>query len=88
MAKITKKNNPIGLVIFVIVGLIIVLYLVTQSPFFSPKASLPDQTYQLPSSPDISQPADLDDSLNYLDSINLDQLDQQLDQNYQDSQNL
>jgi len=88
MAKITKKNNPIGLVIFVIVGLIIVLYLVTQSTFFSPKASLPDQTYQLPSSPDISQPADLDDSLNYLDSINLDQLDQQLDQNYQDSQNL
>jgi len=88
MAKITKKNNPIGLVIFVIVGLIIVLYLVTQSTFFSPKASLPDQTYQLPSSPDISQPADLDDRLNYLDSINLDQLDQQLDQNYQDSQNL
>ena len=88
MAKITKKNNPVGLVIFVIVGLIIVLYLVTQTTFFAPKATLDNQTYQLPTSPDISQPADLDDSLNYLDSIDLDQLDQQLNQNYQDSQNL
>jgi len=88
MAKITKKNNPIGLIMFVIVGLIIVLYLVTQTTFFAPKATLDNRTYQLPTSPDISQPADLDDSLNYLDSIDLDQLDQQLNQNYQDSQNL
>jgi len=88
MAKTTKKNNPVALVIFIVIGLIIVLYLVTQSTFFAPKATLPGQTYQLPTSPDISQPADLDDSLNYLDSIDLDQLDQQLDQNYQDSQNL
>ncbi len=88
MAKVTKKNNPIALVIIIIVGLIAVLYLVTQTTFFAPKATLPDQTYQLPTSPDISQPADLDDSLNYLDSIDLDQLDQQLDENYQDSQNL
>ena len=88
MARKTKSNNQILLVVAISVGLVVLLYLVTQTTFFAPKATLPGQTYDLPTSPDISQPADLDEGLNYLDSIDLDQLDQQLDENYQDSQNL
>lgn len=76
-----KGNMQLIVALIIIVAIITGVYLVQQRTNFLPKASSPYNTYQNTSNQTINNPSDLDKTLNELESTDVNQIDQGLNEN-------
>jgi len=84
-----KASKGIFLFIFIALALVAALYLSKQTTIFSPKATTSYQEYVLDSNVEIVETSsDLDTLIQDLDSIDIDQMDEAIQENQVDSTNL
>jgi len=84
-----KTAKGILLSIFIVIALVAALYLSKQTTIFSPKATTSYQEYLLDTEIElVESSSDLDNLLMDLDSIDVDQIDQDLQDNQVDSTNI
>ena len=89
MTNKLKTSQSILPFLFLSAGLVALLIVVSQQTFLSPQAAPVTDSYQIDEHvPEISTPADLKVLLQYLNKLNLNQIDSPLNDNYLDSANL
>lgn len=88
MTKINKSQSILPF-LFLSAGLVALMIVVSQQTFLAPKAAPTTINYQIDDHvPDVNLVSDLDIILQFVNKLNLNQLDSPLNDNYLDSANL
>lgn len=87
MTNKSKSKIQFVPILILAIGLVVILYLINIKTYITPKASPINQDYQIDMEvPPVNSNANLQDQLDYLDSMDIDQIDQDINRNYSDAQ--